>query len=97
MNELGDALGIKPIDRRVLESAIQDIQKMVENPPAMSCVNIFLNDNSALKYAIVKKIIMSCADITESEADWYLLMRGVEEELKKLSVLGVKITNDANN
>lgn len=94
MNEIGDALGIQHLDRRKLESIAKDVETIVKNPPTMTCVNIFLNDSSALKHAIIKKIIIGCTDITDTEADWYLLMKGVEEEMKKLSVLGVKLENE---
>jgi len=94
MNELGDALGTKLIDPQTLENIINRTEHLINNPPMMLCVNVVLNDQSALKYAIAKDVIMRCANIAEADADWYLLMRGVEEELKKLSVLGVVDQNE---
>ena len=37
---------------------------------------------------------MNTASITEQEAEWYILMAGVESELKKLALLGVRKNED---
>lgn len=94
MDELGDALATKIIDPYTLEVIQKRVDFLVNNPPNMVCVNVVLNDTSALKYAVVKDIIIHAANITEADADWYLLMSGVENELKKLAVIGVQ-TSDA--
>jgi hypothetical protein len=94
MEELGDALGTKIIDRATLDKIQERIQYLINNPPNILCVNVVLNDNAALKHAICKEIIMHSAGVTEQDADWYILRAGAERELNRLATIGVaKETN----
>lgn len=90
MNALTDPLTTKIITPAALEIIQQRIDSLMANPPNVVCVNVILNDTSAMKFQIVKEIIMNAAALTESEAEWYILMAGAEAELKKLALLGVK-------
>jgi len=90
MNELTDPLATKIITPAALEIIQKRIDSLMANPPNVVCVNVVLNDASAMRLQIVKEIVMNAAALTENEAEWYILMAGVESELKKLALLGVK-------
>lgn len=89
MEMLGDALGTKLIDSKTLEIIQERIKHLMDNPPTMICVNVVLNDQSALRHMICREIIMNTSGISENDADWYILRAGAERELEKLSTVGV--------
>jgi hypothetical protein len=97
MNELGDALGTNIIDSTTLKIIQDRVEYLMKNPPNLVCVNVILNDSSALEYSVVKDIIMNAANITEEQAAWYLIMAGVQSELRKLALVGVKLKDDTKN
>ena len=66
------------------------IKSLYENPPNTICVNVVLSGTAALKHAVCREIIKNTANITEKDADWYLVCAGAERELVKLAKLGVK-------
>ena len=84
----------KLINSQTLEIIQSRLEHLMANPPNVVCVNVILNDVSAMKFQIVKEIVMNTASITEQEAEWYILMAGVESELKKLALLGVRKNED---
>ena len=90
MKEFPDALETKIIDSQTLETIISRVNYLTAHPPTTICVNSTLNDVSAMKFQIVKEIVMNAASITEEDATWYIIMAGVESELKKLALLGVR-------
>ena len=89
MDKLEDILGKKIIDKKVLEVIEEKIKYHIENPPNLLCVNVVLNDASALKHLICREIIMIGSGVTEQEADWYILRSGSERELEKLASIGL--------
>ena len=97
MKELDDALSTKIIDQYTLDVIIQRVDFWLKNPPNMTCVNVVLSGNEALQFAITKEIIMHCANLTEQEAEWYIVMAGVNSELKKLAVLGVSPQDESKD
>jgi hypothetical protein len=97
MKELIDPLTTKLITPETLEIIQSRIEHLMRNPPNVVCVNVILNDISAMKFQIVKEIIMNTASVTEQEAEWYILMAGVESELKKLALLGVRKDEPGTN
>jgi len=97
MKELIDPLATKLITPETLEIIQSRIEHLMGNPPNVVCVNVILNDISAMKFQIVKEIIMNTASVTEQEAEWYILMAGVESELKKLALLGVRKDEPGTN
>jgi hypothetical protein len=44
---------------------------------------------AALKHIICKEIIMNAANVSEQEADGYILRAGSERELSRLATIGV--------
>jgi hypothetical protein len=95
--ELHDALGKKIIDSATLERIQNRVKELTENPPNLICVNVVLNGNAALKHMICREIIMQSADISEQDADWYILRSGAERELLRLATISVeKPINDQN-
>jgi hypothetical protein len=89
MEQLEDALGKKIIDAQTLEIIQERVKYHTENPPNMICVNVVLNGVAALKHIICKEIIMNAANVSEQEADWYILRAGSERELSRLATIGV--------
>ena len=94
MEQLEDALGKKIIDAQTLEIIQERVKYHTENPPNMICVNVVLNGVAALKHIICKEIIMNAANISEQEADWYILRAGSERELSRLATIGVVMNSD---
>jgi hypothetical protein len=90
METLGDALGKELIDAQKLAIIQERVQSLTTNPPDSICVNVVLNGTAALKYAICKEIIKVAANVTDKDADWYLVCSGAERELIKLTKLGVQ-------
>jgi hypothetical protein len=94
MEQLEDALGKKIIDAQTLEIIQERVKYHTENPPNMICVNVVLNGVAALKHIICKEIIMNAANVSEQEADWYILRAGSERELSRLATIGVVMNSD---
>ena len=92
--ELHDALGKKIIDAATLERIQNRVKELTENPPNLICVNVVLNGNAALKHMICREIIMQSADISEQDADWYILRSGAERELLRLATISVEKPNN---
>jgi hypothetical protein len=90
MEPLDDALSQRLLDAATLKIIQERIEYLTNNPPNMICVNVVLNGNSALKHAICKEIIMHASNITEQDADWYILRAGAERELERLSTISIK-------
>ncbi len=90
MEELNDPLSGKILDKETLSIIESRINKIMENPPNVLCVNVVLNNTAALKHMICREIIMNAANISEQEADWYILRSGAERELLRLAAVGVK-------
>jgi hypothetical protein len=88
--ELHDALGKKIIDSATLEKIQERVKTLTENPPNLICVNVVLNGNAALKHMICREIVMHAADISEQDADWYILRSGAERELLRLATISVE-------
>lgn len=97
MKEITDPISTKLINSETLEIIQSRLDHLMTNPPNVVCVNVILNDVSAMKFQIVKEIVMNSASITEQEAEWYILMAGVESELKKLALLGVRKNEPGTN
>ena len=95
--ELHDALGKKIIDSATLERIQNRVKDLTENPPNLICVNVVLNGNAALKHMICREIIMQSADISEQDADWYILRSGAERELLRLATISVETPNNDQN
>ena len=95
MEQLGDALAQQSITKEMLEIVENKIKHWVENPPTTICVNVVLNDSAALKHIICKEIIMHLSNVTEQEADWYIVRSGAERELDKLTSIGIMKKADA--
>jgi hypothetical protein len=94
MDQLEDFLGKKMIDSTTL-SLIQDkIKSIIENPPTITSVHVVLNDNSALKHEICKNLIMISANVSEEEANWYIVRAGAERELERLATIAIKPNED---
>ena len=89
METLGDALGTKLIDSETLAILQERIKHLMENPPTMICVNVILNDQSALKHMICRELVMNVSGVSENDADWYILRAGAERELSRLTTVGV--------
>lgn len=94
MEPLNDPLGVKIIDSQTLEIIQERINYLLENPPNMICVNVILTGNAALKHLVCKEIIMNAANVTEQDADWYIVRSGAERELTRLATIGVKAPVD---
>ena len=94
MEQLEDALGKKIIDAQTLEIIQERVKYHTENPPNMICVNVVLNGVAALKHIVCKEIIMNAANVSEQEADWYILRAGSERELSRLATIGVVMNSD---
>lgn len=94
MEQLEDALGKKLIDAQTLEIIQERVKYHTENPPNMICVNVVLNGVAALKHIVCKEIIMNAANVSEQEADWYILRAGSERELSRLATIGVVMNSD---
>ena len=47
-----------------------------------------------LTSSITKEIIMNAANVTEQDADWYLVRSGTERELTRLATIGVQTPVD---
>jgi len=94
MEILGDALATKLIDSETLKIIQERIKYLIENPPTMICVNVVLNEQSALKHMICREIIMNASNISENDADWYILRAGAERELERLAAVGVVEATD---
>jgi len=94
MDALEDALGKKIIDLHTLGIIQERVKNLVENPPNIVCVNVVLNGTAALRHMICKEIIMNGANVSEQDADWYILRAGAERELSRLATLGVADIND---
>lgn len=90
MENLGDALGTKLINQETLEIIKDKIQYLNENPPNTICVNVVLTGSAALKHAICKEIIKNTANVSDQDADWYIVCAGAERELVKLVKLGAQ-------
>ncbi len=90
MEKLHDPLSEKLLDRETLNIIEERINHLMENPPNVLCVNVVLNNTAALKHLICREIIMNAANISEQEADWYILRSGAERELLRLAAIGVK-------
>jgi hypothetical protein len=90
MEDLGDALGKEIIDAEKLAILQDRIKSLTETPPTTICVNVVLNGTAALKHAICREIIKNAANISEKDADWYLVCAGAEKELVKLAKLAIK-------
>lgn len=90
MEQLGDALGIELIDSEKLNVIQSRIKHLTENPPNTICVNVVLNGVAALKHAICREITMAAGNVSEQDADWYILRAGAERELERLATVGIK-------
>lgn len=98
MNNHEDVLGGKLLDEYTVELIKQRVDFWLANPPSMMCVNVVLTDMTALKYVIIKEIIMHCGGLSEQDADWYLLYSGIIKELDKLSIQSmIKIEDEHTN
>lgn len=92
---MDDALGTRIISKEDLDSLQERIQKIIDNPPNIVCVNVVLNGAYASKHLICREMIMAVnPGITEKEADWYLVCSGAEREILRLTVLGSRDTDD---
>lgn len=89
MNKLNDVLSEKLIDRDTLEVLKSKVENVCNNPPNIVCVNVVLNGTYAIQYAILKEIISTSTNMTESEIGWYILCNGIEKEYQKMANLGV--------
>jgi hypothetical protein len=97
MEQLEDFLGKKVIDSTTL-AAIQDkIKSIIDNPPTITSVHVILNDNAALKHEICKNLIMLAANVTEEEANWYIVRAGSERELERLATIAIKPNEETKN
>lgn len=95
--ELHDALGKKIIDAATLEKIQERVKALTENPPNLICVNVVLNGTAALKHMICREIIMNAADVSEQDADWYILRAGAERELLRLATVSVEVSKTDEN
>jgi hypothetical protein len=88
--ELHDPLGNKIIDTATLELIQERVKALQENPPNLICVNVVLNGTDALKHMICREIISLGANLSEQDADWYILRAGAERELLRLATISVE-------
>jgi len=94
--ELNDLLSEKLIDRDTLEVIKAKVENVCNNPPNIVCVNVVLNGTYAIQYSILKEIISSCTNMTDSEVGWYILCNGIEKELQKMATIGVTMNEPTN-
>ena len=85
-----DPLGNKIIDTATLELIQERVKALQENPPNLICVNVVLNGTDALKHMICREIISLGANLSEQDADWYILRAGAERELLRLATISVE-------
>lgn len=88
--ELHDPLRNKIIDTATLELIQERVKALQENPPNLICVNVVLNGTDALKHMICREIISLGANLSEQDADWYILRAGAERELLRLATISVE-------
>ena len=88
--ELHDPLGNKIIDTATLELIQERVKALQENPPNLICVNVVLNGTDALKHMICREIISLGANLSEQDADWYIIRAGAERELLRLATISVE-------
>jgi hypothetical protein len=87
MKKLNDVLSNQCIDRDTLEIIKSKVENVCNNPPSVVCVNVVLNGTYAIQYSILKEIISSSTNMTESEVGWYILCNGIEKEYQKMGSL----------
>ena len=95
--ELHDPLGNKIIDTATLELIQERVKALQENPPNLICVNVVLNGTDALKHMICREIISLGANLSEQDADWYILRAGAERELLRLATVSVEVPKTDEN
>jgi hypothetical protein len=97
MEQLNDPLATNLIDAKTLSLSQERVKYLTENPPSMICVNVVLNGTAALKHLICKEIIVHASNVSDQDADWYILRSGAERELLRLATITVeKPINDQN-
>ena len=95
MNELNDVLSDKLLDRATLDVIRAKVENVCNNPPTVIGVNVLLNGTYAIQYAILKEIISSSTNMSESDINWYIFCNGIEKEYQKMANIGVKL-NDSD-
>lgn len=78
-----------PFDKKIQfnPEIIDELTKAINDPPESVNVNITATGILALKLYFCRVLLMSSLNLSEVEADKYLLRAGVERELTRLSAV----------